>query len=105
MSKKYDRRKFREALRPLVAKMEVGVMTSNVVLVCMRAADFDPDSNALWELEANKSAVRQDVRCSGCGSALAVSNAAYATYTAMDKRPKASCMQCVISMAEKEGTP
>ena len=102
MKPKYDRHKFREALRPLVAKMEVGAMTSDVVLLCTRASDFDPDSNSLWELEANKSAVRQDVRCSGCGSALAVSNGAYANYTAMDKRPRASCMQCVLDVAKEE---
>ena len=84
---------------------ELGVrpatLDQGMVIVCTRAADFDPADNVLWELDANKSAVRSDIHCSGCGSILAMSNDAYARYTALDKKPKACCIQCLPALAQR----
>jgi len=100
------RRRFSAADRPAfrrdVAKafddhnVGVGDMTEpGIVVVCVRGQDFDPQTNVLWELEANRSAVRPDVLCQDCKSPLAMSHHAYGQYTALDKKPKVMCVQCM----------
>jgi len=78
--------------------VQVGEATPDAVILCMRAEDFDPTSNVLWENEANKSAIRPNVRCFGCKSAVAMSNHTYARYTSMDKKPRVCCVQCVTTL-------
>jgi hypothetical protein len=84
----------------------LGVQThevdQSVMLVCTRAADFDPADNVLWELEANRSAVRPEVLCIGCQSPMAMSNDAYGKYVQLDKKPKVCCVQCVSELMTKD---
>ena len=53
--------------------IQIGEPDAAAVILCSRAVDFDPETNVLWELEANKSAVRPDVHCSTCDSVVALS--------------------------------
>jgi hypothetical protein len=78
--------------------VEVGEVSANAVILCSRAEDFNPAANVLWELDGNKSAVRQDVVCYGCKSAVAMSNHIYGRYTAMDKKPRVCCTRCAGSL-------
>jgi len=107
------RRRFSAADRPAfrrdVAKafddhnIGVGDMTEpGIVVVCARAADFDPETNVLWENEANRSAVRPDVLCQDCKSPLAMSHHAYAQYRAQDRKPKVLCVQCLQRVVSLE---
>jgi hypothetical protein len=95
-----DRPQFRRDMADLMQKLGVrlGKIGQDVMVVCTRAADFDPDSNVLWELEANRSAVRDDVHCLTCKSPLAMSNEAYARYLSLDKKPKVCCVQCMVEV-------
>ena len=100
-----DRPEFRRNVADMVSKLDisVGEITQNVMVVCTRAADFDPASNVLWELEANRSAVRNDVLCMACKSPLAMSNDAYGRYTSLDKKPNVCCVLCIVEIVEREG--
>ncbi len=71
---------------------------ADAVILCTRDSDFDPAGNVLWEDEANKSAVRSDVRCSTCSHNVALSNHAYARYRALDKKPRICCTRCVSTL-------
>lgn len=97
-----DRPQFRRDVAKMLGDMNVGVaeIAPNMTILCTRASDFDPADNVLWEDVANKSAVRPDVHCSGCKSPMAMSNHAYARYSAMDKKPNVICLQCVTAYLE-----
>src|SRR2546423_1653279 len=69
---------FEESKVQPIRKLEPGM-----VMVCTRGRDFDPKTNDLWDHWANRSAIRDDVRCCGCCEALAVSNWAYEQYSKM----------------------
>jgi hypothetical protein len=99
-----DRPEFRRDVADIVHKLGIqpAEITQDVMLVCMRAADFDPNDNVLWELEANKSAVRPDVHCTECESLLAMSNHAYKRYSGLDKKPKVCCVQCMVEVVGRE---
>lgn len=81
--------------------VQVAELDPEMTIVCSRAADFNPEHNVLWELDANKSAVRDDVRCFACGSTVAMSNDAYGKYQVFDKKPKACCLQCMTEMVQR----
>ncbi len=100
-----DRPEFRRQVAELVQQLgiEQGAIGPDVMVVCTRAADFDPGQNVLWELEANRSAVRPDVLCCACQSPLAMSNDAYGRYRALDRKPKVCCLQCMPGIVEREG--
>ncbi len=95
-----DRPEFRRGVAKMMKESNIGVaeITPDAVIVCTRANEFDPASNILWEDEANRSAVRPDVHCFGCKSVVAMSNHAYARYSAFDKKPRVVCVHCVESM-------
>lgn len=86
----------------MLSDLNVGVakISSDVTVVCTRASDFDPVSNILFELEANRSAVRPDVHCFKCASVMVMSNDAYARYAALDKKPRVTCLQCLVESTE-----
>lgn len=83
--------------------IQEGEIDQDMMVVCTRAADFNPDDNVLWEMEANKSAVRPDVHCFSCNSPMAMSNDAYGKYQALDKKPKVCCIQCMVENLKREG--
>lgn len=95
-----DRSEFHRAVRDLVEKLDMqpGELAPDVTVVCVRAADFDPADNVLWELDANKSAVRTDVVCKTCKSQLAMSNNAYGRWLVLDRKPTTLCAQCMLVM-------
>ncbi len=97
-----DRPQFRRDVAKMMGELNVGVaeIAPDMTILCTRAADFDPASNVLWENEANKSAVRPDVRCSTCNETVAMSNHAYGRYAALDKKPRVCCLQCVTSLSK-----
>ena len=97
-----DRPQFRREMADMMSSLGVQVaeISPDVVVCCQRAADFHPNDNVLWELEANKSAVRENVHCAGCKSPLAMSNHAYARYSALDKKPRTVCVQCMLEMVK-----
>jgi hypothetical protein len=80
-------------------RVQVGEPGPDALLVCTRADDFDPATNVLWELDGNRSAVRDDVHCFSCQSALAMSNDLYGKYTRADAKPRACCAQCMLTLA------
>ncbi len=88
---------FSESKVKAVRKLEPGM-----VMVCTLGKDFDPKTNALWDQAANRSSVRDDVRCCGCCEALAVSNWAYGQYVAMKEKPRPYCMECAAELMRKE---
>lgn len=96
-----DRPQFRRDLAKMLGdlKAEVGEVTPETVILCSRAADFDPAHNVLWEQEANKSHPREGVVCSFCRSAVVLSNDAFGRYSALDKKPVICCMQCLPQLA------
>ncbi len=99
-----DRPEFRRGVADIVQKLGIKAapITQDVMLVCTRAADFDPADNVLWEFEANRSAVRSDVHCFKCESPMAMSNEAYGKYLVLDKKPKVCCVQCMVEIVERE---
>jgi Pyruvate/2-oxoacid:ferredoxin oxidoreductase delta subunit len=106
MIRKYtaaDRPEFRRAMVETAERlgMEPGEITQDKIVVCTRATEFDPESNVLWEDEANKSFVRHDVTCSDCKHVMAMSNHTYGTWLAMDKKPRVMCIQCMLVMVEE----
>jgi hypothetical protein len=98
-----DRPQFRRDVANMMEALNVQVseVNSEAIVLCTRASDFDPDDNVLWENEANKSAVRADVHCFSCQSPLAMSNHMYERYTALDKRPRACCVQCAVMVLKE----
>jgi len=99
-----DRPQFRRDVAAEIAKLgvEVGAIGPDTVVLCTRAEDFDPSSNVLWELEANKSQVRKDVVCSFCRHIVALSNEAYARYRMLDRKPRVCCERCIPRLAIPE---
>lgn len=95
-----DRPQFRRDLARDLQKLgvEIGEVGSDTMVICSRAEDFDPASNVLWELEANRSAVRPGVKCFKCGSVMAMSNHAYNGYARLDKKPRVCCVQCALTL-------
>ena len=88
---------FEEAKVQPVKKLEPGM-----VMVCTLGRDFDPRTNALWDLWGNKSEVRDDVRCCGCCEPLAVSNWAYGQYIKMTEKARPYCMEFAAELMKKE---
>jgi hypothetical protein len=74
----------------------------DMVVICTLAKDFDPKNNELWDRWANKSKVRDDVRCCGCCESLAVSNWVYDQYVVMKEKPRLYCVACASEVLEKE---
>jgi hypothetical protein len=95
-----DRPQFRRDVAKMIG--ELGVKSAEVspdmVILVTRASDFEPESNVLWELEANKSSVRSDVVCSTCKNTVAMSNDAYGKYSAFDRKPRICCTVCLPSL-------
>jgi hypothetical protein len=92
-----DRPQFRRDVADAMDRLgvKVGVLGPAAVLLCVRAADFDPATNVLWEDEANQIAVRPDVHCSTCKSVVALSDESYGQYSALDKKPRICCTACL----------
>jgi len=100
-----DKDEFKQKLAAFFAEKNVQPvrqLAPGMVMICTRAADFDPATNALWDQWGNKSAARDDVHCGGCGEALAVSNWAYGQYVAMTEKPRPYCMECAGEVIKKE---
>lgn len=99
-----DRPEFRRRALETMKKLDVEVddITPDKVIICIRASEFNPDDNILWELEENKSAVRPDVHCAGCKSEMAMSNHAYAAYAGFDKKPRVMCLPCLLELSKTE---
>jgi hypothetical protein len=101
-----DRPEFRRDVEKMMETLDVQVgeiddpRAEAVVILVTLAVDFDPASNVLWELDANKSAVRPDVHCSFCKGVVAMSNHAYGRYAAMVKKPRVCCTRCVGSLVK-----
>lgn len=95
-----DRPQFRREMRALMEKLkpEIGEVSSNSMVLCAHADDFEPADNVLWELEGNRSSVRKDVHCFKCGGAVAMSNHLYAGYQKLDKKPRVCCGRCFPSL-------
>ncbi len=92
-----DRPQFRRDVAKVLDALgaEIGEAAPDATILCAHAEDFDPADNVLWELHGNKSAVRADVKCSECKSAVAMSNHTYSQYASMDKKPRVCCTRCV----------
>lgn len=98
-----DRPQFRRDVADMMQRLGVQVgVPEDAVILCTRAEDFDPSHNVLWELEANKSAVRPDVLCMACKSPMAMSNELYGRYVKADKKPKVCCPQCMVEIVKRE---
>lgn len=91
-----DRALTRQRLQELLARLgaKPGELSSSVVLLVTRTADFDIRTNDLWELDENKSYPRAGLKCSWCSEPVVMSNRAFADYTAMTKRCAVCCMSC-----------
>jgi hypothetical protein len=99
-----DRPQFRRDVLDMMQKLGVQVgVPEDAVILCTRAEDFDPADNVLWELEANRSAVRPDVHCFKCQAVMAMSNDAYGRYCALDKKPRVCCIQCMAELVKQGG--
>lgn len=100
-----DRPEFRRDVADLMSKLnvQVGEVSPDAILLVSCGEDFQPSDNVLWELEANKSSVRQDIVCGECKKIVAMSNHAYARYTNMDRKPRVCCTRCVETLLKEEG--
>jgi hypothetical protein len=92
-----DRPQFRRDMLDMMQTLKVGVaeIAPDMAILCTPADEWDPSHNVLWEEEANKSAVREEVHCAGCKKPVAMSNHAYERYTMLDKKPVVVCIRCV----------
>jgi hypothetical protein len=99
-----DRPQFRRDVAKLMNALDIQVseVTPEAIVLCVRAADFDPADNVLWENEANKSSARDDVQCFNCKNTLAMSNHLYAQYKSLDKRPRVCCVRCAVEVLRSE---
>jgi hypothetical protein len=100
-----DRPEFRRDVAKMMKGLDSKVapsLSSDMVILCLRAEDFRMADNVIWELEANKSAVRPDIQCNGCKSVVAMSNHAYENYSKMDKKPRICCTRCIESLTNQE---
>lgn len=103
-----DRPQFRRDVVDMIRTLGVqqGELDPGMAIVCTRASDFDPADNVLWEHEANRSAVRPDVRCVNCASVVAMSHDAYGRYGRLDRKPKVYCLQCMVEVLKRrEASP
>ena len=98
-----DRPDFRREMGKMIAKHDIqpAEITPEVMILCSRAEDFDPETNVLWELHGNKSEVRPGVLCVECKRAVAMSHDAFAKYSAFDKKPRVCCLQCAVRSLEQ----
>jgi len=94
-----DRPQFRRDVAKMMGDLGVKVgEPDDAVILCTRAEDWDPASNVLWENEANRSFVRDDVQCSTCNQTVVLSNHAYKRYLALDKKPRICCLACLPTL-------
>jgi hypothetical protein len=100
-----DKDEFKKRLAAFFTEKNVKTIRKlepDMIMICTRAADFDPTTNALWDAWGNKSAVRDDVRCCGCCEALAVSNWAYRQYVGMKEKARPYCVECAGEVMKAE---
>lgn len=67
------------------------------IIVCSRVEDFDPKSNELWTLRANKSFPR-DAECGDCKKPVVMSDAMFAGYVAGQRQSKIKCAKCLLKI-------
>lgn len=72
------------------------------VIVVTRVQDFDPASNDMWDLEANKSYPREGLVCHTCKEPVVMSDSLYEMYERKPMPEAVGCGKCVLENLKKE---
>jgi len=79
----------------LKAMPEAGPLPDDLVIVSVRAADFDPAENAIWLDPQNHGAPR-DLHCRACGEQVVMSQATFEMYSTRGGAPSMiECLKCI----------
>jgi hypothetical protein len=71
-------------------------LPENALLVVTRVADFDPQTNDLWDYSANKSFARDGVVCYLCKEPVVMSNGVFNEYHRKPKPKMVRCTVCIV---------
>lgn len=98
---KYDRPKFMKFLKGFIEQNNVKVVKDipdDAKIVVTRVKDFDPESNSVWLIDANKSYSREGLGCGKCGDPVVMSNGAYERYLKNPKPENIICNKCLFGI-------
>jgi len=98
---KYNRGKFLLFLKDFIEKKNVKIVaeiSSDVKIVVTRVSDFDPQSNEVWHIQANKSYERQGVVCCQCKNPVVMSDFAFKEYSKTQNPEQIICGQCAFKL-------
>lgn len=96
---KYDRFKFLSALKTLVERFKIKAVNSlpeGTIIIVSRVEDFDPESNSIWKIEANRSYPREGLECSKCHYPVVMSNWGFSEYQKHPNPEHICCNQCIL---------
>lgn len=95
--------KLREAIKKMLALPNVHVgppkgepMPEDAMFVVSAVEDFDPETNILWGVAANKSYPR-DLFCGSCKRQVVMSDGLYERYLEVNKPEQVICAVCLMS--------
>lgn len=100
-----DRIAFFKKLQRFIKKHKIQStteITDDMIIVTTLVEDFDPDSNAVWHLDANKSYPREGIVCHECKRPIVMSNFAFNYYQKNPNPKQVMCGTCVFSIAHKQ---
>jgi ribosomal protein S27AE len=95
------RRMIREFLKLPNVRVMKEMPEEHDIIIATAVADFDPKSNDLWVISANKSYARDEI-CMDCGRQVVMSDGMYAGYVAAQRQAKIKCGKCFIRQIKED---
>ena len=86
---------------PVASKEEIAGQ-ENAVMICMLQEHWKPNMNDYWELDGNKTVIREGLVCYECQQPIVMSNGLYEAYMNNKNNPKAVCIGCSLLLVQKE---
>jgi hypothetical protein len=86
---------------PTASKEEM-ISQENAVMICMLQEHWKPEMNDFWELEGNKTVIREGLVCSECKKPVVMSNGLFEAYSNNPNNPVAVCIGCSLGLVKRE---
>lgn len=96
---KYNRPKILRNIRRFIEKHNIKAVTeipADAIVVVTLVKDFDPESNSVWEIQANKSYPREGIVCRSCQQPVVMSDGVFDMYSKNPVPNQVCCNECVL---------
>lgn len=97
-----DKKKFHRELREFVERNNIKFASSiddpdATTIVCTAVEEFDPVTNEVWNVPANRSYAR-DIVCDECKRQVVMSDGMFKMYSEAKSKPLVGCGSCVLGI-------